>query len=92
MIKRLTQWQPRPGVEGETAIRHWTGDHVRLVERVPSLRGYVQDVAVVGPDGVEPPYAGVGEAWFATSDEAQAATRSPEWAAVIEDALHIHGL
>ena len=56
------------------------------MERVPSLRGYVQDVAVVGPDGVEPPYAGVGEAWFATSDEAQAATRSPEWAAVIEDA------
>lgn len=86
MIKRLTQWHVRPGVERETAIRHWTGEHVRLVERVPHLQGYVQDVAVVGPDGAEPPYAGLGEAWFATVDEAQAATGSPAWSAVIEDA------
>lgn len=86
MIKRLTQWQARPGLEREAAVRHWTGEHVRLVERVPHLRGYVQDIAVVGPDGADPPYTGLGETWFATPEEAEAATKSSEWAAVIEDA------
>jgi hypothetical protein len=54
--------------------------------QVPHLLGYVQDVVLPGPDGADPPYAGLGETWFATFDDAQLATSSPEWAAVIEDA------
>ena len=46
----------------------------------------MQNVGLAGPDGVDPPYAGLGEAWFATFDSAQLATTSPEWAVVIEDA------
>lgn len=86
MIKRLTQWQARAGQDRDAAVRHWTGEHVRLVMQVPHLLGYVQDVALPGPDGADPPYAGLGETWFATFDDAQLATSSPEWAAVIEDA------
>jgi uncharacterized protein (TIGR02118 family) len=86
MIKRLTQWQARPGLDRDAAVRYWTVEHVGLVARVPHLLGYVQDVALPGPDGADPPYAGLGEAWFATVEEAQLATESPEWAAVIEDA------
>ena len=86
MVKRLTQWQPRPGQDRETAVRHWTGEHARLVVKVPHLLGYVQNVGLSGPEGVDPPYAALGEAWFTTFDNAQLATTSPEWAAVIEDA------
>lgn len=86
MIRRLTQWQARPGVERHAAVRYWTEEHARLVERVPYLAGYVQHVAVVAPDGSEPPYAGLGEARFASFESAARATESTEWAAVIEDA------
>jgi uncharacterized protein (TIGR02118 family) len=86
MIKRLTQWQARPGLDRDEAIRYWTGEHVRLVARVPRLLGYVQNTALVGMDGADPPYAGLGEASFASLEEARFATESSEWAAVIEDA------
>ncbi len=86
MFKRLTQWQARPGLDREAAVGHWTGEHVRLVAQVPHLLGYVQDISVPGLDGAEPPYAGMGETWFATLEDAHLATNSPEWAAVIDDA------
>jgi uncharacterized protein (TIGR02118 family) len=86
MIKRLTQWQARPGQDRNMAVSHWTGEHARLVTKVPHLLGYVQNVGLPGPGSVDPPYAGLGEAWFATFDDARLATDSPEWAAVIEDA------
>ena len=34
MIKRLTQWQARPGLDRDDAVRHWTNEHVELVERI----------------------------------------------------------
>ena len=86
MIKRLTQWQVRPGEDRETAVSHWTSAHVALVKEVPHVLGYIQDVALTGVGGADPPYAGVGQTWFATFEVAQLATSSPEWAAVIEDA------
>jgi uncharacterized protein (TIGR02118 family) len=86
MVRRLTQWHARPGLAREEAVRYWTHEHARLVERVPHLQGYVQHVAVVTPDGSEPPYSGLGEALFASFEEAANATGSDEWAAVIENA------
>ena len=86
VVRRLTQWHARPGVDREEAVRYWTQEHARLVERVPSLQRYVQHVAVVDPDGSEPPYAGLGEAAFASVEDAARATESDEWAAVIADA------
>ena len=86
MVRRLTQWHARPGVHREEAVRYWTNEHARLVGRVPYLQGYVQHVAVAAPDGSEPPYAGLGEARFASFEQAARATASDEWAAVIEDA------
>lgn len=79
-------WQTREGVDREAALDHWRGAHVHLVEQVPGVRRYVQDHCAVGPDGSEPPYAGVGEVWFDSMQEARAALATPEWRAVIEDA------
>jgi uncharacterized protein (TIGR02118 family) len=85
MIVRLTQWRPRAGLAREEALAAWQR-HADVVERVPSLRRYVQNHAVEAPDGTEPPYAGLGEAWFDDVTTARAALASAEWAAVIEDA------
>ena len=73
VVRRLTQWHARPGVDREEAVRYWTQEHAR-------------HVAVVDPDGSEPPYAGLGEAAFASVEDAARATESDEWAAVIADA------
>ena len=86
MVERLTQWHARPGLAREEAVRYWTEEHARLVERVPYLEGYVQHVALVGRDGSEPPYAGLGEARFASFEDAARVTETAEWVAVIEDA------
>lgn len=53
---------------------------------VPGLRGYVQDHCTASPEGGDIPYTGLGEVWFDSFDAAAAATRTPEWSAVIEDA------
>lgn len=86
MIGRFTQWRPRPGVDRREALLAWDR-HARLVERVPGLRRYVQNrIIATPPEGNEPSYAGLGEAWFDDLAAAQAALQSSEWAAVIEDA------
>jgi uncharacterized protein (TIGR02118 family) len=85
VIVRMTQWQPRPGLAREEALRAWER-HADLVERVPGLRRYVQNHAVAPPDGSDSPFAGLGEAWFDDAESARSALESPEWAAVIEDA------
>ena len=86
MVERLTQWHARPGLQRKEAVRYWTEKHAQLVERVPYLEAYVQHLAVVAPDGSEPPYAGLGEARFASFEDAARATETAEWAAVLEDA------
>jgi uncharacterized protein (TIGR02118 family) len=82
----LAQWVPRPGVERDEAIRRWRSSHVSLVRQVPGVRRCVQNVCAPGPDGSEPPYAGLGELSFETLEDAQTALDTAEWQAVIEDA------
>jgi uncharacterized protein (TIGR02118 family) len=86
VIKRLTMWYSRPGLSREEALRHWLEDHAPLVRQVPGVRGYVQDHCVDSPEGGGVPYTGLGEVWFDSFESAAAATRTPEWSAVIEDA------
>ena len=86
MVKRLTQWHPREGLSHDDALRYWTEQHAKLLVDVPGLRGYVQNVCTLAPDGSDPPYSGLGEVWFDSVQAAEEASGSAEWAAVIEDA------
>jgi uncharacterized protein (TIGR02118 family) len=86
VVKRLTQWVPRAGVDREEAIRRWRTSHVSLVRQVPGITRYVQNVCTPGPDGTDPPYAGLGELSFETLEDAHSALGTAEWHAVIEDA------
>jgi uncharacterized protein (TIGR02118 family) len=86
MIKRLTQWRPRRGLARDEALRYWREEHSRLVAKVPGVERYVQNYCLIGPDGQEPAYAGLGELWFADFPAAEAALATPQWKAVIDDA------
>jgi uncharacterized protein (TIGR02118 family) len=86
MIKRLTQWSPREATSREDALRYWREEHAQLLERVPGVTRYVQNHCIPGPDGAEPPYAGLGEVWFESLAAVQTATQSAEWRAVLADA------
>lgn len=86
MIKRLTMWQAKDGVGPEQALRRWRGEHAELVRAVPGLCGYVQDHCTQSPEGGGIPFTGLGEVWFEDFESATAATKSPEWEAVIADA------
>jgi uncharacterized protein (TIGR02118 family) len=87
MIKRLTIWQVKSGLPAEEALQHWQGAHIPLVLALPGLRRYVQNRCVSTPEGVQPPFAGLGEVWFDDLEAAQAAMQSPEWSQVLDDAL-----
>lgn len=87
MIKRVTVLRCRDDVDAATAAEHWTTAHARLVERVPGVVRYVQRRCVEGVDSAgDPALLGIGEVWFETRDDAVAATGTPEWTAVIDDA------
>jgi len=76
----------KDGVSRDAALAHWRTAHAELVKRVPGIRGYVQDHCVDSPEGGVIPYTGLGEVWFDSFEAAAAATKTPEWAAVISDA------
>lgn len=86
MIKRLTTWQVKAGLNEDEAVERWLTRHVPLVLAVPGVQAYVQNRCVPSPQGDRPPYAGLGEVWFESREDAMAATRSPEWSAVVADA------
>lgn len=83
MIVRLASWRPR--ARPEDALRAWER-HAEIVERLPGLRRYVQNHAIAAPDGDQPLYTGIGEAWFDDIAAARTTLARPEWTAVIEDA------
>jgi uncharacterized protein (TIGR02118 family) len=89
MIVRFTQWQPRDGLDPKRALLAWER-HVAIVERVPSLRRYVQNHVVEAPDGSEPQYSGIGEAWFEDFRAARSALESPEGSGD-RGRAHVHG-
>jgi uncharacterized protein (TIGR02118 family) len=87
VIKRITVVHARPEIERGEAGRYWKEVHGPLVARVPGLRRYVQNHCVDGVLGTnEPPFLGVGEVWFDSEEDAEVATASPEWRAVLDDA------
>jgi uncharacterized protein (TIGR02118 family) len=87
VIKRITVVHVRPEIDRGEAGRYWREVHGSLVARVPRLRWYVQNHCIVGVLGTaDPPFLGVGEVSFDSEADAEAATASPEWRAVLDDA------
>ena len=85
-------WLPRDDVSREEALGYWRDKHSRLVEGVPGVKRYVQDHCIAGPDGKDPPYAGIGELRFESLEAAKRALATPEWQSVLDDAARFMDL
>ncbi len=85
MSKMIFVLQRRPDLTREACAREWSGEqHTAIVNRLPGLTRWVQN-HVDGAPG-EPVCDGIGELWFKSDKARDAALKSPEMAAAIEDA------
>jgi uncharacterized protein (TIGR02118 family) len=71
-----------PRAEG---LRYWREVHGPIVARVPGLRKYVQNHAIVPPQN-DRQFDGTIELYFDDMQAFQDATETPEWRAVMDDA------
>jgi uncharacterized protein (TIGR02118 family) len=76
----------RPGLSHKDFFEHWKGDHAALAAKLPGLRRYTQNHAVMDTAGRgNLTHEGWSEFWFDDFAAFQRATQSPEWAAMQED-------
>jgi uncharacterized protein (TIGR02118 family) len=87
MLKRVTVLQCGEGVDRGEALSRWLQDHGALVRAVPGVVEYVQRPATTDAEfSSTATLLGIGEVSFASRADAVAATATPEWQAVIDDA------
>jgi uncharacterized protein (TIGR02118 family) len=72
VIKRITLVRRRDGMSKEDFERHWTTTHAALARRLPGIRGCRINIARPAP-GETLPWDGVGEVWFDSEAEMEAA-------------------
>ena len=82
MFKTIWVIKYREGVDPEDALRHWREKHAQLMLEIPGVVRYVQSRAV---EHLSPGFDGVAELWFEDREAYEAATRTPAWAAAVED-------
>jgi uncharacterized protein (TIGR02118 family) len=89
MVRRISFTRRAAGVSYPDFQSHWRGPHAELARHLPGLRRYVQNHAVLGPDGPWLPYPGFdvcADLTFEDAEAVQAALSSPEYrAAAIAD-------
>jgi uncharacterized protein (TIGR02118 family) len=87
MLKRVTVLQCGEGVDRGEALSRWLQGHRALVRAVPGVVEYVQRPATTDAEfSSTATLLGIGEVSFASRADAVAATATPEWQAVIDDA------
>lgn len=87
MLKVMTYFRRRDGLDVGAMQAHWRGDHAALARRLPGLRRYIQAHPLPGGYGrADPPlYDGMSSAWFDDEDALRAALTSPAYAALAAD-------
>lgn len=88
LVKRISLLKRAPAVSGSAFQHEWWGEHSRLVAELPGYVGYAQNLVIEqigGPAeaGVEePPFDGIVEFWFESSDAMRECYDSEEFARV----------
>ena len=84
MIKRFVILRRKPGMSVKDFRTYWKTVHGPLIAKIPGLLKYIQ-YHVHSPVGVDDPIDGIAELWFKSEADQQAAYRTPEYQAVVED-------
>lgn len=72
--------------------RYWRDAHGPIAAKLPGLRKYLQNHALPGPDGTDPPFDGLTEVWFDDTESFLQAVESPEGTAAFEDAANFQDM
>ena len=87
MVKAVFMVAKKPGLTVQEFQQHWLNVHGPLVSKLPGLRRYVQNPAVLEAYALRPmTHDGFSELWFDDLASLQNAATTPEWHAVAEDA------
>jgi uncharacterized protein (TIGR02118 family) len=87
MVKAVYMVSRRPGLTIEEFQDHWRQVHAPLVCKVPGLRRYVQNPAIIEAYALRPlTHDGFSELWFDDLEAFHRAAQTPEWQAVQADA------
>jgi uncharacterized protein (TIGR02118 family) len=82
VIRRISFTRRAAGVGYDDFQRHWRGPHAELARLLPDLRSYVQNHAVLGPEGPLLPYPGFDvcvELEYDSREDMEASLTSPEY-------------
>ena len=88
MVKAVVIVGRRPGLTVQEFQEHRAGEHGQLVSRIPGLRRYVQNHALLEAYGVATrpmTHDGFSELWFDDLQSLRSAATSKEWQAARED-------
>jgi uncharacterized protein (TIGR02118 family) len=92
MVKALFVVSRKPGLTHQEFFDHWYEVHGALVAKLPGLRRYVQNHAVIEALATRPmTHDGFSELWFDDLRALQLAAKSPEWRALREDGEDLFG-
>lgn len=72
MIKRISLVRRREGMSAAEFTEHWLGEHAAIIRDMPGLRGYRLDI-VESWQGDPEPWDGIGELWFDSRADLEAA-------------------
>lgn len=75
MIKRMSLVRRKEGMSVAEFTERWLGEHAALIREMPGLRGYRLDV-VESWQGEPEPWDGIGELWFDSREDLEAAFAS----------------
>jgi uncharacterized protein (TIGR02118 family) len=85
MAKVIFVLQRRADLTREQSLSQWSGEqHAAIVRKVPGLARWVQNH--VSSASADPVCDGIGELWFPSDEQMNAALNSPEMAEAVEDA------
>jgi len=85
MVKVIFLVHKRPDLSREEFQRYWRETHSKIASNVPGLQKYIQNHAIPGPDGTDPPYDGFAEMWWNDAASLQQALESPQGRAANAD-------
>ena len=84
MIKRISLVRRHEGMSPEEFAAHWMGPHAEIVKQLPGLRGLRFGV-VRSWTPAEAAWDGVGELWFESIEDAQAAFATEPYASMLAE-------